>query len=321
MLARFSLVLTSLIAVQVAAVIQLPPTSINVTDSILSSNISTLHDELPDDQFHVSTSLGKMLVPPGPTLMNVLYFMAEIAYGDYNAIIPPNKWSAPGHPGVEVITTSPIEAKYLLSGIFKGIKYMIENNRFNEVQFYLRWDKRMVGQIWIMLPEPSQLRPPSDITAPNLVVKRTDISTPAVYNLTDNNASLSNPVQMDNKNSLGTDVEMSIGTIEGGRPLNRFYVFLVCYEALLHIGPFPVDDYMTDFTAKSPVDDVYMHLLHWGPGIRYFRVIQAMTYIPLRMMRTAEGFREARIRVWEEGALVLEATIKKILPQGSLDTS
>lgn len=321
MLQPLTPILLGITAIHAANKISIPPISIDTTDAYLVLDDNVLSANLPDPRFHVSSSFDAGFLPPVPTLMGILFFVAEMAYGNINATVPANTWTASGHPQVEIITVGPTEAKYLLFGVFAGIEYMVKYNRFQEVLLTLRWERSVVGRIWIVLPGYASLGLPANDTVTNKTMQRPDPSPPAIYSVRDidTNASMINP--LNGTKSLGNDVEISITTIPGGRSLTRNDVFLTCYAALVHMAPFSRNAQMADFTSKMPLNDVYMHLLHWGPGIEYSRVIQAMSFIPGAMLNSPEGFREVRIRLYEEDIMVLEATIQRISPQDGVGIS
>ena len=316
MLRSLALGLSSVLAINTAAVLPRLPTSVNITDAYLALDDGSLSLD-PDPRFSVSPSFHGGFLPPIPTLMNVLYVLAEIAYGDINSKVRQQSWSTAGYSQIEIVTTEALKGVNLLFGLFTGIEYMVKFNRFNEVLLTLSWEKITIGRIWMVLPGFDAL--PSDNGTNTDVEKPLDLLSSTTFDLTAIDTKSLSTNSMNNTISLGTNVQMSVEDIPGGLSLNRNEVFLACFATLVHLAPYSNDAYMEDFTTKTPLSHVYMHLLHWGPGVKNFRVIQAMTYVPRSML--SSGFREVRFRVIEEGVKVLEGSIRRIAPQNAISVS
>ena len=317
MLQSLALILSSILAIKATAVLPQTPTSINVKDAYLALDNGSLGAG-PDPRFSVVPSFNEGFLPPNATLVNVLYVLAGIADVDIKSNIQQQAWSDADFPQVEIITTSALKAVNLLFGIFAGIEYMVRYNRFYEVSLTLKWEKKTIGRIWIVLPGFDGL--PSSNSTGNDARKSIDYSS-VVGNLTDVDSNGSSTNLLNNTISLGTSIQMSIADIGGGRSLRRNQVFLTCYAALVHIAPSSNEAYMVDFTSKSPIGDVYINLLHWGPGIKNFRVIQAITYLPRLLLNSPRGFREVSFRVMEEDVMVLEGSLQRIAPPGRISIS
>ncbi|KAL6713660.1 hypothetical protein ACLMJK_009125 [Lecanora helva] len=317
MLGSISVLLLSSTAFHAVGALPQASTSTNTTNAYLAIDSEVLGNDMPDPRFSVDTTFEPDFLPPIPTLMSVLVFMGEMAYTDFNARVPARTWIAPGYPDIEISTIGPIKAKYLVFGVYAGIEYMIKYNRFHEVMFTMRWNKQMVGRIWMTLPGFAVPGLPANGTFSGNSTEQTDAFLTIPGNATSIDAEL--PIQ-DSRNStnfLGIGLKLEIDTIAPGRKLNRNFVFLACYEALAKIAPSPQSAQMADFVVSSSLGGISMHFIHWGPGIKNYRVIQVLSFIPKTMIVSPPGFREVNVSVFEEDIMVLEISIKKITPQGN----
>ncbi len=285
-----------------------PPISLGVTDSLLASRNATLDLDRPDYRFHVTPLIGSELIPHTPTLMSILYFMAELSSKDHNDFVAPNLWNAPGASEVTIVTRGTIQAKYLLWGVFAGIEYMIKYSRFHEVLLRLRWESMIVGEIWLV---PSKSIPNLAVNTSTQTLEQRSNTPRAEHNGTSIEEVLADPHVANETNALDPDISIGIESLPGGGPLTRFDVFLVCYAALLHMSLAKPDSQLEDFVSTSPLKDVFLYMYKWGPGVEVHRAIQLMVFLPRSMLKSPLGFREVTFNLRVNGRSVLEGTLKK----------
>ena len=289
-------------ALHAAAIFQKSDVTLNATTSLLAATDGTLGVNPPSPDFRVVPQFDSDLLPSDATLMGVLFFMSEMAYGDYYEAIESGVWSAPGYPDINIITWETVSAKYLIWGVFWGIEYMAKNNRFNAVQFTMKIKDEVVGHLRISLP-------PSSGT----LTERSTLQLPPTQNNSDFLQTAATADLSSNTTSLGEDVLIGITTSTNAATLTKFDVFFVCYAALIHMAPIPPNFPLSDFTTRSPLAKfVYIEMLAWGPGVEVYRAIQVMLYVPRKMLTSRQGFREVNINLWLDGIRHLEADIHKV---------
>lgn len=302
-----SLVTWGLAAVQAATVSRPSVTPSNVAP-LLALNNATISADIIDPRFHVSPTFGAGFISVNPTLMNILYFMADMAYRDHNELVAPVTWSDPSFPEIQIVTDDTHQAKYLLWGIFDGIQYMVKYNRFHETLLTLTWEKEVVGKIWILLAKPGLSLASGNATSNST---RGSNLPPSGYNGTRIEEVAAGSVAASSTTSLGANFQVGIMPLPNGGPLTRFDVFFVCYAGLVHLSQAKPDTQMQDFKSGSPLGNVFVYMYRWRPSLKVIDAIQVMVYIPGALITAGQGFREIIFRLKMDSSLALEGTINK----------
>lgn len=294
-------------AIQAISIPQLSnPT--DATNQLLTLNNTTLGSDSPETRFHTSASIGPTFVPINSTLVNALFFLAEMASRDHDEIVPADTWIAPNTSEVHITTEDDIQAKYLLWGVYQGLEFMIHNKRFHEVLLTLRFDQEIVGKIWIMLL-PNPLLNLASINSTGGVTQQRDRPWTA-FDTTAVQPSLAN---VDTNDTILMDDQVKVGveTIQNAKKLTRFDVFFVCYTALVDISHVKPDSQMNDFYSESPLDNVFIKFDQWRPSVKISHVIQLMVFLPRAMLSSQYGFREVDFYMNVGGHKLLEGNIIK----------
>jgi len=305
-------ILAGLTAVYATPVLQ-PPISLSVTEPSLAANNVTFRSGFPDPRFRVSPSIGADFIPVNPTLLSILFFMAGMSYRDHNESVAANAWTAPGAPEVVIATEDVIQAKYLLWGAFAGVEYMIKYQRFQELLLTLRFEREIVGRIWI-LPPNSVLNLRLNTSTPSLTQRSNHPW--AQHNSREVEAMLPDLGAVNNTIPLATDFSVRMVSLPSGAALTRFDVFLVCYAALVHMSLAKPESLMENFVSRGRLNIVFIYMLKRGPGVKIYRAIQVMLHLPRAMLSSPEGFREVAFTLRLDRIKVLEGSIDKgrVLP-------
>ena len=265
-----------------ASVILLPP-SIHVTDPGLATGNVSLKADVPDPRFSVSPIFDGSLLPIDPCLINVLYFMSEIAYGDFTQRRPPKTYRVPDYNEVEILTGTTMTAGVLIWGIWLAMEYMMSNSRFQNVLWTLRFKETVLGTIKIRASVPHPTIPgSSNIQRVGMTSIRHDTA--------NSEAIVSDPNTL--KDSVDAELSLIINSFADGKTLTKFEVYMICYTGLSHCAQKPTTARMQSFDSRSPIGDVTLHLYQYGPSLAYSYIIQALTHIPLYLLQDPRGLRE-----------------------------
>lgn len=306
----YSLIVLSTIfrAIQAISIPQLSNPEV-APNQLLSLNNATLGSDSPESSFDTSTVIGPEFLSIDATLMNALYFLAEMSSRDHDELVSATTWIAPNFDEVRITTEDDIPAKYLLWGVYQGLEYMIHNKRFDEVLLTLRFDQEIVGKIWFV---PSSEPPKSSLASINVTQGVTQLLNHSriSFDATAIQASLAN-VDSNNTVLMEENAQVGMNTIRKAARLTRFDVFLVCYAALVDMANFPPDSQMRDFVSQSSLNKVFIKISQWHPSVKIRHVIQVMIFLPKTMLRSEEGFREVSFYANINGHKGLEGNIVK----------
>ena len=228
--------------------------------------------------------------------------MSQIAYGDFTQRHPPKTYRIPSYDEVEILTGAAMTARFLIWGIWLAIEYMINNNRFNDVLWTLRWEETILGTIKIQASAPRLSLPGSSH------IQRHSTESPwngtAEPRATISDSNIAN-------NSLDARFEVTIHSFADGKALTKYEIFMVCYTGLLHCAQKPTAVPMQSFGNRSPIGDVSLHVYQYGPSIAYAYIIRTLSHIPLYLFRDARGFREINFDLELDKVLCARGAITK----------
>ena len=279
------------------------PASIHLTKPGLAVGNVSLNADVPDPRFSITPIFEVPLLPTDPCLMNFLYFMSEIAYGDFTQRQPPKTYRVPGYDEVEIVTGTAMTARFLIWGAWLAMEYMINNSLFRNALWTLRWQQTILGTIKIQASTPRLSLPGSSN------VQR--FGTPSTENGTTNpGATISDPNIISN-NSFDARFVVSIDSFADGKPLTKYEGFMICYTGLLYCAQQPTTQPIRSFDTRSPIGDVSLHMYPFGPGLTYAYIIRTLTHIPLYLLRDPLGFREVNFELVLDGAVCARGAITK----------
>ena len=225
-------------------------------NDVLSANITTVG--AIDPHFRVMTNFQDVDVNEDDCVMNVIIAMGILAM-NFAGPVPPRTFRDERYPRCFIQTRSPargsmIEARFLVWGLYSGIKPMIQNGNWKLAEFTLLWEGHTVGFISfgsaktashaLQGSQSSRVQSRKSTASPNSMA----ISSQIVPSL--GNSSAPNP-------SFYIDVNPTAY----GEPLPKISVFLAVLECLLYLAPKPTSDALLTFSVHPMAQDVILRLL------------------------------------------------------------
>jgi hypothetical protein len=206
-------------------------------------NVSSL--DAIDRRFTTTTQIQGPALNVDAFLLNVVEAMATYAMLNFTADVKPVKV---GSPDVTIVSRGPkpgetVEARFLVWGLYAGIRGLILYDILKTVEFTLKWDGNVVGYIKIRKPnaQPSGSVDDTTVLTPQY---STSPSTPA---LVDETNMIDKSLQMpDNSASL------SVQFTGFGQPLARDGVIITILKALLSIAPKDSEQTVQPFHVSGP---------------------------------------------------------------------
>ena len=284
-----------------ASVIPLPP-SIHIVDTGLAAGNVSLNTDGPDSRFSITPRFGSQLLPTDPCLMNALYFLSELGYGDFTQRYPPTTYRVPSYDGVEIVTMTTMTARFLIWGIWMALEYMMNNNIFRNGLWTLRWEETILGTINMQASAP-RLSLSGSSNNQRLGVVSTDNST------RDSRATIRDTKY--SNNSLAASFNLSIYTFPDGKTLTKYEVFMACYTGLLVCARKPTTAPMQSFGMRSPIGGVSIYLLKDGPNLEYAYIIRTLTHIPRYLLEDPLGFQEINFNLELDDVVCARGAITK----------
>ena len=259
-----------------------------------------LQSDLPNSRFKIILHFDSPFLPINPTLASIIYFMSEVARSDFKQQILPRKYSSPMYPQIEITCHTPIEARFLLWGIYLAATDMVKYTRFNNVVINLSWDNTLVGQISLLVNTsvtlPGTVLLNSEDTKDHdgklnrhgisnkttqTLVKRLQVKDATTNAPARGNMSLPNSVKtlslassiMSSSTSpippvapLASRFAIEFEWVAGAARIKRNDVFLSFYTAMLHVAKFPVRERLQYFNSQCPTVDLRVHMYDSGNG-------------------------------------------------------
>lgn len=136
-----------------------------------------------------------------------------------------------------VTTRGAVEARFLVWGLYLGLKGMITSHRFESVKLVLRWDRRIVAQIWIrprQVQVPLSLPGETSFNSTNTLQGRSSFSS---FNLSASQTigrtsfNFSVPPTPSNPNT-----ELTVALTSLGRPLSKYNFIMAILDGVLAGG-------------------------------------------------------------------------------------
>ena len=251
-----------------------------------------------DTHFGIVANYAETNIPVTPCLMNIVELLANYAELDWLGRVRQRHGVVlPSYPQVEfaVIPSAPatsVEVRFVVWGLWVGIRDIVSQNRFVEVEFELYWEEQVVAYIYITRPMdlgpsssnetlgtdgPLTLSPPSNGTA---------------------SVTLDDPNSTTNLSDTLTDERFSWSPRFGydAKTLTIFEVFLTVIAGLKNAAPMAALDKVTSAYASAAVNvdanlQIFLHKRRTPrprpPYLQYIHVIKALRLVPGYML--AEG--------------------------------
>lgn len=312
-------VLLSLSMISVAAaVVSLSNRSSNQTGFLYNVTNSSILGAI-DPRFTTIYRQGQARLSATSCLMNAVNAMIELALEDFTEPVVPRDYIDPDYPEVAIVPIARaqgqrIEARYLLWGVWEGIRWMINHQSFRDLVIGAYWDGFRICNIWIRGAWSRVSVAGGNITL-GLTARSERMS---IHNSTVE--SMQGLSMMDVKNPLN-DHHLTVAITQVGETLGIMKVFVTIFAALEYVAKFPSTDELINFHI-SPGDEgttigIQEHTRAPGlgpPFLEYQWVILSLGQIPAYMLRQRR-FTEMVIEIAVDGVLLGEGFLDK----GGLD--
>lgn len=119
-------------------------------DPLLTS-ITTVGAHI-DSRFSITTTFLDIAIDENDCLMNVIIAMASLSAKIFTRPIEPPTYRDDRHPSVIILARSPpggglIEVRFLLWGLYLGIRSMLQGKDWRSAEFTLSWEGARVGYL------------------------------------------------------------------------------------------------------------------------------------------------------------------------------
>ena len=226
------------------------------TNDILSANMTTVG--VIDPRFRVTTNFQDIDVNGDDCVMNVVIAMAILARS-FTGSVGPRTFRDERYPGCFFHTRRPtrhsmIEARFLVWGLYAGIRPMIQDGNWKLAEFTLLWEGHTVGFISFGTAKAAPhalpgLQTPKAQSRRSIAASPKSLAIDSHINPPVGNSSAPNP-------SFYIDVQPTVY----GEPLPKNSVFLAILECLLYLAPKPSSDALLAFSVYSTKHDVVLRL-------------------------------------------------------------
>lgn len=220
----------------------------------LSANITTVGANI-DSRFHIETNFLNILVNQNDCLMNVVIAMGILSAKQFTGPVESTTYHDPRYPRVFITTKSPatggpIEARFLLWGLYLGIRPMLQTNDWRLPQFILFWDGERVGSISFGTSD-SRLPLQGSNSTESLTQRSTNSSNPNALSIHTNGTQTASPNPISK-----IDVEPT----SFGAPQPKINIFMAVLECLLYLAPQTTTEGLLAFSATPFPYNVVLRL-------------------------------------------------------------
>ena len=281
-------------AVNTLAIIS-PSQTLSTTFTNAHSLNTTLLDTLIDPRFGIMAQYAETNLPITPCLMNIVELMANYAELDWLSRVRVRHGVVlPSYPQVEfaIIPNAPatsVEVRFVIWGLWVGIRDIISRNQFHEVEFELFWENKVVAHIYFTKPMdlgPSSSNETLGTNAPSTLLPTSNGTTSVVL---DNSNSTTNLSDTLNDGRFGWNPRF----IAQANTLTVFEVFLTVMAGLKNAAPQPAMEKIpgpfTSAAVNVPANlQIYIHKRRSPrprpPYFQYIHVIKALRLVPGYML-------------------------------------
>ena len=256
---------------------------------------TTLSSSDIDPRFGIVANYAETNIPITPLLMNIVELLANYAeLGWLSNVRVRQGVVLPSYPQIEfaVIPSAPassVEVRFVIWGIWVGIRDMVSRNIFREVEFDLYWDESVVAHIYFTKPMDLGSSSSHETlgTAGPLTLLPTSNGTVSV--LLDSSNSTTNLSETLDDDRFSWEPTFP----PHAKTLTIFEVFLTVIAGLKNAAPHPASDKVPGAFASAAVNvdaslSIFIHKRTTPrprpPYFQYIHVIKALKLIPAYML-------------------------------------
>lgn len=211
-----------------------------------------------------------------------------------------------------------METRFLVWGLYLGIKDMIRSNRFKSVQFILRWEGQIVGLISIKSRVGSLSLPGGNSTnSTNDLQQRSSsnqLNPFASENPDGASFNLSVPLTLSSPNT-----ELAVEVMSSGVPLPKYSIILAVIDGILAVAPHTTRDAVEDLVQVDP-EAPYGAMLKvlpeqagsGRPYLTYGLTSIAIRQIPAAMLMRLRQWAEIDFSILIDGVLVAKGSLANV---------
>ena len=300
------------LSVTIAAVVILP---LSNKASISPNATSAPRIAAIDPRFTTTYEPGPARLSATSTLMNAVNAMMELALENFTEPILARDYESPGYPEVVIVPVrlTPgyrVEARFLLWGIWEGIRWMIGRRSFQDLVVGAYWDGVLVCRIWIKR-SPGALRIAGNSSTLGLTAGSEKIR---IGNAT---VEATQGVSMIDIGSSLNDQHLTVSVIGVGEALGITEVFVAIFAALEYMAHFPSTDEVVGFQISPDHEDTMIGIIEHAltppvrpPILEYQWVILSIGQIPEYML-LQRRFTEVIIEIAVDGVPLGEGFLSK----------
>ena len=272
-----------------------PAQALSTTFTNVQSLNTTLFSSDIDPRFGIVANYAETKIPVTPCLMNIVELLANYAELDWMSSVRVRQGVVlPSYPQIEfaIIPSAPansVEVRFVIWGIWVGIRDMVSRNIFCEVEFDLYWDERVVAHMYFT--KPMDLGPSSSNetlgTDEPLTLSPTSNGTASV--MLDSSNSTTNLSDTLNEERFSWTPTFP----PEAKTLTIFEVFLTTIAGLKNAAPHPALKKIPGAYASAAVNvdaslQIFIHQRTTPrprpPYFRYIHVIKALKLVPAYML-------------------------------------
>ena len=268
-----------------------------------------------DPRFSVTYQQGPARLSATSSLMNAANAMMELALENFTEPIAVRNYGAPDYPEVIIVPTPSglgqrVEARFLLWGVWEGIRWMINHRNFRELSIHARWNGILMCTIWIRGAW-GKLSAASRNDTLSLIARSENIS---FHDATA--VSTQGLRNVDDRNPLN-DQHLTVSVIQVGVGLGILEVFIAIFAVLEYMAHFPGTDEVAAFQISPDGEDIMIGVVEntrapafIPPYLEYQWAILSMAQIPEYMLQHSR-FSEVVIEIAINGVPLGEGSLFK----------
>ena len=255
---------------------------------------TTLFSSDIDPNFGIVANYAETKIPITPCLMNIVELLANYAALDWMSSVRVRQGVVlPSYPQIEfaVIPKDPassVEVRFVIWGIWVGIRDMINRNKFFEAEFELYWEEKVVAYMYFTKPEdpgPSSNNMTLGTDEPLTLSPTSDGTASVMLNSSNSTTNLSDTLNDDGFSWAPLFPPTA-------KTLSIFEVFLTVIAGLKNAAPHPALDKIPGAYASAAVNvdaslQIFLHKRTSPrprpPYLQYIHVIEALKLVPAYM--------------------------------------
>ena len=267
-----------------------------------------------DPRFSVTYQQGQTRLSATSSLMNAANAMMMLALENFTELIAVRNFVDLDYPEVIIVPLTPlgqsVEPRFLLWGVWEGIRWMINHRDFRDLSVRTRWNGVPLCTIWIRGAW-EKLSAASRNDTLSLMARSEDISMHGAAAV-----STQGLRDVDVRDPLN-DQHLTVSVIHVGVALGILEVFLAIFAGLEFMAQFPGTDQVDAFQISPDSEDIMIGIVgntvaprSIPPYLEYQWAILSMAQIPQYMLQHSR-FSEVVIAIAVDGVPVGEASLFK----------